>query len=89
MSLFTFLSTTEIDDKLEDAEISLTAADDEEAKSLPLHNSRCQKRFRYTVLRLNRIDRKLLLLSFLVGIQLLLTILSSDKALAIVHRIGF
>lgn len=66
--------------RVEDSEILLGEPDKAESESLPLHTDKCARRYRVTILRLNRLDKSLGSTKILLWILLATVLLTSDKA---------
>jgi len=66
--------------RVEDSEILLGEPDKAESESLPLHTDKCARRYRVTILRLNRLDKSMGRNNILLWIVLGAVVLTSDKA---------
>lgn len=69
--------------RVEDGEILLGEPDKAESESLPLHTDKCARRYRVTILRLNRLDRSIGRTTLMTWVLLAVVILTSDKAAAL------
>ncbi|HWA30030.1 MAG TPA: hypothetical protein VG867_02975 [Rhizomicrobium sp.] len=74
--------------RVEDSEILLGEPDHAESESLPLHTDKCARRYRVTILRLNRLDRTLASQRMLLWVLLIAVVAMSDKAAAILKFIA-
>lgn len=74
-----FLQIIDSDDRLEDDEIKLGEPDLTEAESLPVHVTKCAKRYRVTIRRINRLDRSVNRATLILLVTLSWVVLSSDK----------
>lgn len=74
--------------RVEDGEILLGEPDKAESESLPLHTDKCARRYRVTILRLNRLDKSVGRTTLLLWVLLVVVILTSDKALPVLERLA-
>ncbi len=72
------------DARVEDGEIMLGEPDKAESESLVLHTDKCARRYRVTILRLNRLDHSVARATLLLWIVLAaLVVQGGDKIIAL------